>query len=67
MSFKVYINFRAFHDESNDTGGGSIFNICGALLAGRGPIIAERLKRPWPRLNDKPIFIREIMRHFDKS
>jgi hypothetical protein len=26
--------------------------ICRALLAGRGLIIAERLKRPWPRLND---------------
>jgi hypothetical protein len=32
--------------------GGSILYICRALLAGRGLIIAERLKRPWPRLND---------------
>jgi hypothetical protein len=40
-----YINHRAFHDKSNDSGGGSISSIYEALLAERGLIIAERLKK----------------------
>jgi hypothetical protein len=38
------MNYRAFHDKSNDTGGGSISNIYGALKPKRGLIIAEWLK-----------------------
>ena len=40
-----YINYRAFHDKSNDSGGGSISSIYEALLAERGLIITERLKK----------------------